>query len=571
MTRGPGRPAASDAQSTRASIRRQLLAEVDLEQAIAAALERLELPIERVEVAPPRDPSHGDAATNVALALAKRAGRNPREVAAEIVEAIDLPESQVESVEIAGPGFINFRFAGPWYEERIREIVREGEFYGCTDSGKDRKIQIEFVSANPTGPLNVVSARAAAVGDALGNLLEATGVTVQREYYVNDAGQQIEKLALSVDARYRELGGEAWEIPEGGYHGEYVKDVAARLREADPSIGDMSDEERVEHFRRAAVEEIVAEQKAALDRYGVHFDRWFRESELAGSGEVEAVLEKLKESGEAYEKEDALWLRTSTRGTNDDKVIVKSDGLPTYLLPDAAYHVNKFERGFDPVIDLWGPDHHSHIAEMHAALEILGYPRERLEVEIIQQVNFIEGGKQLKMSKRAGTIVTLQELVDDVGVDVAKFFFLMRKSSAHLDFDLDLAREQTDENPVFYVQYAHARVASLIRFARERGTDIPAPDAVDLSGIDAEGGRPLILLLSEFPRQVEGAAQAREPHRITTYLRDVSSRFHSYYHDNRIVTDDPQVTDARLFLSQAVKTVLGNGLRLLGIDAPERM
>lgn len=542
-----------------------------LREALENAIRKLGLKPGRVDVTPPRDPSHGDAATSVALALAKKAGRNPREVAAELVDALELPPDLVEKIEIAGPGFINFRFAGPWYEDSLREIVRAGEDYGRTDSGQGRKIQIEFVSANPTGPLNVVSARAAAVGDALANLLESTGVDVQREFYVNDAGQQVEKLALSVDARYRELAGEEWEIPEGGYQGDYVRDVAARLVEENPAIRDLSQDERVAYFRGAAIDSIVAEQKADLEAYGVRYDCWFRETELAGSGEVDATLSRLKESGETFQKEDATWLRTSTRGTNDDKVIVKSDGVPTYLLPDAAYHANKFERGFDPVIDLWGPDHHSHIAEMHAALEILGYPKERLEVGIIQQVNFIEGGKQLKMSKRAGNIVSLRELVGDVGLDVAKFFFLMRKSSAHLDFDLDLARQQTDENPVFYVQYAHARVASLIRFARDKGSFVPAPDEVDLSDISSGDGRPLVLLLAAFPRLIESAAEAREPHRLTTYLRDVSARFHSYYHDNRIVTDEPRATSARLFLSEAVKTVLGNGLRLLGVSAPERM
>ena len=301
------------------------------------------------------------------------------------------------------------------------------------------------------------------------------------------------------------------------------------------------------------------------------YDRWFFESETAQAGKVKETLEKLKATGETYDKDDALWLKTAERGTNDDKVIVKSDGAPTYLLPDTAYHLDKFERGFDPVIDLWGPDHHSHIAEMHAALEILGYPRERLEVQIIQQVNFIEGGKQLKMSKREGRMVTMRELVDDVGVDVAKFFFLMRKQSAHLDFDLDLARQQTDENPVFYVQYAHARIASLLRFAQERSVDIPGPDEVDLSGVGWDAAKPLTLLLAGFPGLVEGAAEAREPHRLTTYLREVSSKFHSFYHDNRIVTDDKETTAARLFLSEAVRTVLGNGLRLLGVSAPDRM
>jgi arginyl-tRNA synthetase len=543
----------------------------ELKAALIDALTRLGFPTERAEVLPPRDASHGDAGTNVALGIAKSLNRNPREVAQEIVDALTLPSGLVEKVEVAGPGFINFRYAAAWYEDVLREVVRRGERYGCTESGKGMKIQIEFVSANPTGPLNIVNARAAAVGDAIGRLLAATGVEVEREYYVNDAGQQVEKLAASVDARYREIVGETWEIPEGGYHGEYVRDIAEKLLEERPSIRRMTGPARVEHFKKAAVAAIVDEQRRDLDAYGVRFDRWFRESELAAAGEVGAALERLRASGEAYEKEGALWLKTTPHGTNDDKVIVKKDGVPTYLLPDVAYHLNKFKRGYDPVIDLWGPDHHAHIAETHAALAILGFPKERLEVQIIQQVNFIERGQQVKMSKRAGKIVTMRELIEDVGVDVAKFFFLMRKQSAHLDFDLDLARQQTDENPVFYVQYAHARVASLVRFAKERGYDMAAPDDVDLGDVGSGDARPLVLLLAEFPRLVEGAAEAREPHRLTTYLRDLSSEFHSYYHDNRIVTDDPRTTSARLFLSEATRTVLRNGLVLLGISAPDRM
>ncbi len=543
----------------------------ELTQALEKAVAKLGLELDSVEVTPPRDPSHGDAATNAALILAKRAGRNPRELAAELVDALHLPDQYIDSTEIAGPGFINFRFGRTWYEGVLRDVVTTAESYGTSDAGKGRSVQIEFVSANPTGPLNIVSARAASVGDAIGNLLEATGVSVQREDYVNDAGRQVGKLALSVDARLKELRGEPWEIPEGGYHGEYLKDVAQAILDANPDLPEMPDEERIAYLREAAIENIVAGQKAALERFGVRHDRWFHESELASDGAVERVLEALKASGETYEKEGATWLRTTPHGTNDDKVIVKSDGVPTYLLPDVAYHINKFERGYDPVIDLWGPDHHAHIAETHAALEILGYPKERLEVQIIQQVNFIEGGEQVKMSKRTGNIVTLEELIDDVGVDVAKFFFLMRKSSAHLDFDLDLAREQTDENPVFYVQYAHARVSSLIRFAADRGESVPDAGDVDLSDVSGEDARPLVLLLADFPRLIAGAAEAREPHRLTTYLRDLSAAFHSYYHDHQIVSDDAGTTGARLFLSQAVKTVLGNGLRLLGISAPERM
>jgi arginyl-tRNA synthetase len=543
----------------------------DLTQALAAALAKLGLPSEDVDVTPPRDPSHGDAATSVALGLAKKVGRNPRELAAEIVCALELPPDAVEAAEVAGPGFINFRFAPSWFDGILRDIVRRGEGYGRTDSGRGKKIQVEFVSANPTGPLNVVNARAAAVGDATARLLEATGAEVEREYYVNDAGQQIEKFALSVEARFREAIGEEGEIPDGGYHGEYVLEIARTLLDEDPSLHEKPPEERVEFFKRAAIDAVVAGQKRDLDEYGVTFDRWFYESEVAEAGAVEKVLEKLKATGETYEKEGATWLKTAERGTNDDKVIVKNDGVPTYLLPDTAYHLDKFDRGFDPVIDLWGPDHHAHVAEMHAALEILGFPRERLEVQIIQQVNFLEGGEQFKMSKRAGRIVSMRELVEDVGVDVAKFFFLMRKQSAHLDFDLDLARQQTEENPVFYVQYAHARVASLVRFGRERGHDLASPDDVDLTDVSGGDARALVLLLSDFPRLVDGAARAREPHRLTTYLRDVSAAFHSYYHDHRIVTDDAGTTRARLFLSEATRIVLRNGLSLLGVGAPDRM
>ncbi len=542
-----------------------------LRTGLAEAIRKVGLEAGRIDVTPPRDLSHGDAATNVALALAKREGRNPRELAAEIVGALELAPDFVSEVTIAGPGFINFRFAPVWYEGALRDVVVEGRDYGRTEVAAGQRIQIEFVSANPTGPVNVVSARAAAVGNAMANLLAFAGADVEREYYVNDAGQQVEKLALSAEARFRELSGEPLEIPEGGYHGEYLADVTRAIAEANPGLADMPAAERVTFFKKAAIERLVESQRCDLAGFGVEFDRWFRESELAEAGAVAGTLEKLRASGETYEKEGAVWLKTQPHGTNDDKVIVKGDGVPTYLLPDLAYHVNKFGRGFDPVIDLWGPDHHAHIAETHAGLEILGFPKERLEIQIVQQVNLLEGGETVKMSKRAGKIVLLRDLVDDVGVDVAKFFFLMRKQASHLDFDLDLARQETDENPVFYVQYAHARVASLVRFAEEKGQAVPSPDDADLSDISSGNGTPLVLLLAEFPQFVASAALAREPHRLTTYLRDVSARFHSYYHDNRIVTDDSATTAARLFLSQATRIVLRNGLTLLGISTPDRM
>ncbi|MBN1461247.1 MAG: arginine--tRNA ligase [Armatimonadetes bacterium] len=546
-----------------------------LTSSLATALATLGLSAERIEISPPRDPSHGDASTNVALPLAKAAGRDPREVAQEIADALDLEASSVESVEVAGPGFLNFRYASAWYEDVLRWITSSGEDYGRSDLLAGEKVQVEFVSANPTGPLNVVSARAAAVGNAVANLLAFAGAEVEREFYVNDAGMQVMKLALSVRERMKELAGEEWEIPEGGYHGEYLTEIAREIAEAEPGVRELPEDEQIARLQSLAVGRMVERQREELERYGVVFERWFRESSLGDGSEgkdwVAFARERLEASGETYEKDGAVWLRTTPHGTNDDKVIVKQDGVPTYLLPDVAYHLHKYDRGFDPAIDLWGPDHHAHVAEMHAALEILGFPKERLEVQIVQQVNFIEGGERVKMSKRAGSIVTLGELCEDVGIDVAKFFFLMRKQASHLDFDLDLARQQSEENPVFYVQYAHARVASLIRFAEERGYAMPAADEADLSDVTTGAARPLVLLLSDFPRLLEGATTAREPHRISTYLREVSSRFHSYYHDNRIVTDDETTTRARLVLSLATKTVLGSGLRLLGVSAPERM
>ncbi|MBD3368600.1 MAG: arginine--tRNA ligase, partial [Candidatus Eisenbacteria bacterium] len=372
---------------------------------IAEVLSKLGLPEVEVDLSVPRDPSHGDATTTIAMGLAKEVGRNPRELATEITEAIDKREAQLDAVEVAGPGFINFRYGAGWYDDRLRGIVREGDAYGQSDALDGQRILLEFVSANPTGPLNVVSARAAAVGDAIASLLEAAGCDVHREFYVNDAGVQVQKLALSVEARIRELSGEPLAIPEGGYHGEYLSDVAKDVLAAHPDILKQDENERRATLTSLAVERMVASQRADLDMYGVAFDRWFHESELGEK--VGQTLEALKETGETYESEGAVWLKTTPHGTNDDKVIVKADGYPTYLLPDLAYHIDKFDRGFDPAIDLWGPDHHAHIAEMHAALEILGHAKEQLEVQIIQQVNFLEGGERVKMSKRAGAIVTL--------------------------------------------------------------------------------------------------------------------------------------------------------------------
>jgi arginyl-tRNA synthetase len=517
----------------------------------------------------PKLPEHGDIAATVALELARELRKPPRAIA-EALTAEPFDPNYVESVEVAGPGFINFRVSQRYLRRLVAEILAQGEAYGRSNWGRGRRVQLEFVSANPTGPLNVVSARAAAVGDVIANLFEAVGYRVEREYYINDAGRQVRLLGMSVSSRYMALFGIDEPFPEEGYHGEYVRDLAMEIRQ---EYGDrfvhMPAEERQQQLTQIALEKMIRQHQEAMRAYRVHFDVWFRESELRKANAHLEVLEEFKRRGLAYEQDGAIWFKASQFGDEKDRVLVTREGEPTYFLVDIAYHRNKFERGFDLVYDFWGPDHHGYIPRMKAAVQALGIDPQRFQVNIIQQVNLLRGGEVVKMSKRAGQIIEMAELIEEVGVDAARFFFLMRKMSAPLDFDIDLAKQQSEENPVYYVQYAHARICNILRFAEERGLQLPAQANFDLLREPEEFE--VIKNLMDFPEVISGAARFLEPHRLTTYLQELAASFHRFYHRHRVVGEDPELSAARLCLTEAVRIVLANGLRLIHVSAPERM
>ena len=532
----------------------------------------------RLELAIPREPAHGDWTTNLALLIAREAGKPPRAVAEALVQAFPRDPEMFAALEVAGPGFINFRYANAYLDRLPARILAEGALdaaarrgFGCHDHAHGLRVQVEYVSANPTGPLNVVNARAAAVGATLVRLLNATGHSSEGEFYVNDAGTQVDLLGESVAARFAERVGEKRTFPENGYQGEYVHDLA---RELDENAGRaaLSGNGGAAWFRDRALARILDWQRGDLSEYGAEFARWFRESELHGSGEVEATRVALERRGMLYEAEGATWVRTTQFGDDKDRVVVRSNGLPTYLLPDVAYHHDKRARGFRHSIDLWGPDHHGHILPLKAALQALGIEPDFLEVLIVQQVNLLSGGQPVKMSKRAGEFITLRDLMEDIGADCAKFFFLMRSTNAHLDFDLDLARKQNDENPAYYVQYAHARIASILRFAAEKSGRTPsALNAPGEPGLTEAAEQMLARKLAAFPEVVRGAALAREPHRLPAYLQETAAVFHRFYHECRVVSDDDARSVVRLRLADATRLVLANGLALMGVSAPERM
>ncbi len=520
----------------------------------------------------PDDTSHGDLSTNVALVTAKAAKKNPRELAGEIARRIALDPGFIDRVEVAGPGFINFFFAHRHITNEVVEIVRLGGAYGDGNLGRGRKLQVEFVSANPTGPLVIVSARAAAVGSALVNIFRKVGWKVEAEYYVNDAGSQVRHLGLSLVARFRERLGERVAFPEDGYPGEYLVEIAKTIPEDEGRRWlALPAAESITAFGAFALEEILRRIKGDLELFGVRYDVFFRESDLYGEDRrVWKALDILKERGVVYEEEGALWFTSADLGDEKDRVLVRGDGSPTYFLADAAYHLDKLRRGFDQVIDLWGPDHHGHIKRLTSAATVLGAPKDWLEVIIVQWVRLVEEGKVVSMSKRGGEFVTLRDLVDDVGPDAAKFFFLMRKTSAHLDFNLTLARKESDENPVYYVQYAHARISSVIAYARTEGIDFPA-DASCVELLAEPEEIDLMRKLVVFAQLVEIAARWREPHHLTTYAQQLAASFHRFYHVCRIVSSNRRLSEARLMLAEATRIVLAESLRLLGVSAPEKM
>ncbi len=518
----------------------------------------------------PREASHGDLATNLAMLLAKQLKSNPRALAEQIVSRLELDSSLVAKAEIAGPGFINFWLADEQLIEALRIIIDRGADYGRSEVEKPLSWNVEFVSANPTGPLHVGHGRGAALGDAIASLLEWRGHTVTREFYVNDAGSQIDKLALSLWARVQQAAGGNTQIPDGGYHGQYLAEAASNiLTQEGQAFAELPEEEGVARCRELAVSAQRDEQDSDLLAFGVRFDTVTSEQQLYRDGRVEAALELLTERDLTYEADGALWLKSSQFGDDQNRVLRKKDGNLTYFVPDLAYHMEKHDRGFDRVIDVWGADHHGYIPRMRAALRALEYADRFFDVALVQLVKILRGGEEVKMSKRSGDFVTLHDLVEEVGVDAARYFFLMRRGDSQLNFDVDLAKSQTDENPVFYVQMAHARMSGIFRVAGI-DPDTVSPD-VRLEDFPAKEDIDLLKTLTVFPSIAARAARELEPHRITGYLEDVARMTHSWYHHCRVLGEPPAVEQARLALARAARITLANGLTLLGLSSPDRM
>jgi len=538
--------------------------------ALAQAASRLGASDVDVAVERPRDPTHGDFATNLALTLAKALGEKPRAIAERLVANIELPSGLVRKMEIAGPGFINFFLAEAQVVGALPAILAAGSTYGRGDVGQGRPVNVEFVSANPTGPLHVGHGRQAALGDAIASLLEWTGWQVTREFYYNDGGGQIANLARSVQARIAQLRGRSVEIPDGGYHGEYIREIAERYLATHPNDADGAD---LDVIRRFAVEALREEQDRDLQAFGVRFDVYSLESALYTDGKVDETERRLVAAGHTYEKDGARWLRTTDFGDDKDRVMRKraeKGGDYTYFVPDVAYHVTKWERGFTRAINVQGADHHGTVLRVRVGLQALemGIPAGYPEYVLHQMVTVMRGGEEVKISKRAGSYLTIRDLVDEVGRDAVRYFFLMRKSDTHFVFDVDLAKSQTEENPVFYVQMAHARMSGIFRVAARDPESVQAIGA-DLSALTQPEEIDLIKELAEFPETVQRAAAALEPNRLTTYLEGLARVAHAWYHKYRVL-GEPEET-ARLVLARAVRQVLANGLTLLGIRAPERM
>ncbi len=531
-----------------------------------------EMPTPIIEMT--RDRKFGDYATNVAMVLASRQGENPRKLAEKIAERVARADEAgfVSDVSVAGPGFINLTMTSDYWSHVLKTVLTDGDDFARSDIGKGRKVQVEFVSANPTGPLHVGHGRGAALGDALANILQCAGYEVEREYYINDGGNQIRTLGVSVHARYLELFDVNAPFPEEGYKGEYVRDIATRLKEEEGDrYLEMEMDEAVSGIAVKAAAWILDDIRDDLEEFGIVFDVWFSEKNLLDSGLVQQTLEDMEGRGILYREDGALWFRSTEKDDDKDRVLIKSDGSLTYFASDVAYHADKYERGFDRVINVWGADHHGYVARMKAAVAGLGRDMEDLQIVLVQLVSLVRKGKPVAMSTRAGEFVTLREVRDEVGRDAARFIFLTRKADSKLEFDLDLAKERSNDNPVYYVQYAHARICSILRNAAEQGVAIPDPGAVESGLLDLPEEKELIRHMAALPDVVEGAALSMEPHRLTTYLRNIATTLHNYYFHHRVLTDDAAVTSARLGLIVGVKTAVASALALLGVSAPERM
>ncbi|UWG97205.1 arginine--tRNA ligase [Dehalobacter sp. DCM] len=548
----------------------------NLEQAAHQALLKGELSFGELPayvLEEPREREHGDLATNLAMLLSKQAKRAPRDIAAVIIANLDTADTWITTCEIAGPGFINFRLDPNWLTSVIPEVLKQGDTYGAVNIGQGEKIQVEFVSANPTGLLHMGNARGAALGDSLASLLTMAGYHVSREFYINDAGNQIHNFALSLEARYLQLLGHDVPFPEAGYHGE---DLVDTVRHIIDHVGDQyvqaDEESRREFLVSYALQEKIADIKKTLETFGVFYDVWFSEQSLHESGYIRETMQQLEDKEYIYEKEGALWLKASLLGDEKDEVIVRSNGVPTYFAADIAYHRNKYERGFNKVINIWGADHHGHVARMKGAMQALGYSPDSLQIILMQLVRLIQDGEIVKMSKRSGQYITLRELVDEVGKDAARFFFIMRDPDSTVEFDLDLAKSQSADNPVYYVQYAHARLCSILRQAEEQGFRWKGiPERENLLLLDSREERDLLKKIADLPGEIALAAKMFEPHRLARYVLDLAALFHTFYNSQRVLVDEEALRTARLGLIHSTRQVLANVLGILGVSAPERM
>ena len=539
----------------------------DLLQKALSGLEISELP--EIQLESPKVAEHGDVSTNIAMLLAKPLRQNPRAIARQLLDAMPLDPQVLEAIEIAGPGFINFRFAKEYVYQQLRAIIEEGSDFGKTTSRKGQRVQIEFVSANPTGPLTVGHGRNAVLGDTIARLLEWTGASVDREYYFNDAGRQMRVLGQSVQARYQQLLGQSIELPEGGYEGAYIINIAQGIVD---QYGKEWEEKDWEAFKKVAQEAIFTDISHTLERMNIHMDSFFNEFDLYENGDIEKVLAALKEKGLVYEADGATWFKTTEFGKEKDTVLVKSTGEPTYRLPDIAYHANKLDRGYDECVDVFGADHIATYPDVLSALQALGYDEQRIRVIVYQFVTLVKDGQPFKMSTRKANFVTLDELMDEVGSDVTRFFFLMRSPNTHLEFDIGQAKEAGEKNPVFYLQYAHARIHSILRKAAEEyGIPPESPTLEQLKPLVHSSELTLMKTLFKLPKAIAGAADANEPHRLINYLNDVATDFTSFYHDCRIMGVEQECAQARVLLARQTARVLSNGLGILGIHAPEQM
>ena len=529
--------------------------------------------VENFTVEVPNNIEHGDFSTNVALLNAKKNKLKPRKMAENIVEVFSR-KKDYKSAEVAGPGFINFRLSNSIYHKAMVDIVKNRKKFGSSNFGKRKKVLLEFISANPTGPLNVVNARAGVYGDTLYRIMNFVGFKAFREFYVNDAGNQVDILAESLELRYRELHGEhLHEFPSEAYQGEYVKELAIKLNAIDGSkLFHIAEKDRFERMRDFALEEIHIMQVNSLDKFGVKFDNWMSERKLRQEGILEEALSYLAEANCTYEKDEAIWFSSSQFGDEKDRVLIKTDGNPTYLVPDIAYHLTKYQRGFDIIIDVLGPDHHGHVSKLKAAIEALKLDVKKLEVVYLQHINLLEEGEIVKMSKRAGSIVTMDDLIKEVGRDAARYFFLNRKPSAHLDFDLDLAKKKSSENPVYYCQYAHARISSILKKAKKAKFDLKTFDIKFLKKLKQEDEINIIKKMLELPSILIACAEHREPHRLAIYVHELAGMFHKYYAKFKVIDEaNVELSLSRLYLISVVKNIIDISLCLMGISAPDKM